>query len=136
MGLTGLSMTRSPWMAPPPPSHEEERAADTMRAEQFSERTNSQVSGSDGALLEGTPGRNNAAADSQPKLPFPDIARDASLAVTPPMQGVPPTLAPATPGRLRIGMVIELDYKWPWEKHQPLLDEETNVQTAETISER
>ncbi len=104
MGLTGLSMTRSPWMAPPPPSHEEERAADTMRAEQFSERTNSQVSGSDGALVEGTPGRDDAPPDSQPKLPFPDIARDASLAVTPPT----PPFAPSTSGRLRIGMVIAL----------------------------
>ena len=28
------------------------------------------------------------------------------------------------PAGLRIGMVIELDYEWPWDRREPLLDDE------------
>jgi serine/threonine protein kinase len=76
MGMSGLSMTRSPWMAPPPPSHEEDKTADTARSLQFSERTNSQFSGSDGALADGPPAKSSDTADSQQKLPFPDLVRN------------------------------------------------------------
>ena len=63
----------------------------------------------------------------------PDFRAEPTLV---PVKVTLPDMPYKIPAGLRIGMVIELDYKWPWEKHQPLLDEETNVQTAETISER
>ncbi len=83
MGVGSMSMIRSPWMAPPPPSHEQDKidpatAADTGLVEQYSQPTWNTSGGSDGALQDSRHGNSNSIASETEKQPLPEFSDSGS----------------------------------------------------------
>ncbi len=124
MGVGSLSMSRSPWMAPPPPSHEPDKfeiasVADTGLVEQYSQPTWNTTGGSDGALTDSPVGSPHFIASQQDELPLPEFsaggshgslatgldASQDSLVAVKPMQS---SAGKASDNRLSTGMIIAL----------------------------
>lgn len=124
LGLGGLDMSRSPWMAPPPPSHDGERSYDTRHSEQSAEATRHQHSSSGDDASRSARSRTayteggDAVADSGPsvhsgsggtgeKHPLPEFSRDTSIASFSPLATDPDYTSPP-PKRLSTGLIIAL----------------------------
>lgn len=76
-----LSMSRSPWMAPPPPSHDQDKVSpttagelpDTAHVEHYAQPTWSQEGGSDGGLHDSRFDNVRAPASASDKPPLPEF---------------------------------------------------------------
>ncbi len=80
MGVGSLSMSRSPWMAPPPPSHDQDKpvepspTTDTASVEQRTQATWNSVDGSDGALQDSQFEQANPSNGEVEKQPLPEFS--------------------------------------------------------------
>lgn len=103
-----VSMARSPWMAPPPPSHEEERSSEALGSEPLAEPPWSQNSSVDGVLADSTRGQDGSVTD-RPNLPPHPLPAIAPIPSAEGPGGVALPAQPATSAsKTSTGMIIAL----------------------------
>jgi serine/threonine protein kinase len=105
-----LNLSRSPWMAPPPPSHDQEKQAessgrDTATVEQRTQPTWNTAGGSDGALQDSRPDSSQLDASASDKHPLPEFGSSSSLVMANP---IAPELPDSPSHRMSVGMIIAL----------------------------
>ena len=124
MGVGSLSLMRSPWMAPPPPSHDAERvepvaSADTGLVDQYSQPTWNTSAGSDGALQDSRVDSVHYLANENSEQPIPEFSAEGSSgSLSSGMRSKDEFMVTAKPigapshdtheGRLSTGMIIAL----------------------------
>lgn len=83
MGVGSLSMSRSPWMAPPPPSHDAEKLEQVKSIDASLGGSNAQptwntTGGSDGALQDSRVDSAHYISSDNVKQPFPEFSASGS----------------------------------------------------------
>jgi len=108
-----LSLSRSPWMAPPPPSHDQEKQAaetssrDTVSLAQRTQPTWNTAGGSDGALQDSRPDSSQPEVSSHDKHPLPEFGSGSHTSLDLP-QAMAGELPASSSQRMSVGMIIAL----------------------------
>ncbi len=121
-GTSSMGLSRSPWMAPPPPSHDQDRAThelstDTRRVEQLATETWHESSSSltpagahsDGALPDSQLQRSDSQYQEYEKQPLPEFGSDSGHLSSITAKAISTaTRRPSSESRLSAGMIVAL----------------------------